>query len=156
MFLFYVLSFFKNGDTIQGGTLFKGEHYLRKYGISKSPFENSNSSIKIESKCGHHQKSEIYFQILTFQLLSLNLSTNTINLICKSILRKQYQLQRNSSKVTFSTEFGEPLGLSTNKQHQHKCVCVIQFQKQFIFCCSPVLELCGFFLSQKDSDSESQ
>ena len=28
----YVLSFFKKGDTIQGGTLFKGGHYLRKYG----------------------------------------------------------------------------------------------------------------------------
>ena len=26
MFLFYVLSFFKNGDTIQGGTLSKGGH----------------------------------------------------------------------------------------------------------------------------------
>ena len=35
MFLFYVLSFFKKGDTIQGGTLFEGEHYLRKYGICK-------------------------------------------------------------------------------------------------------------------------
>ena len=33
MFLFYVLRFFKKGDTIQGGTLFKGGHYLRKYGI---------------------------------------------------------------------------------------------------------------------------
>ena len=33
MFLFYVLSFFKKGDTIQGGTLFKGGHYLRKHGI---------------------------------------------------------------------------------------------------------------------------
>ena len=33
MFLFYVLSFFKKGDTIQGGTLFKGGHYLRKYCI---------------------------------------------------------------------------------------------------------------------------
>ena len=33
MFLFYVLSFFKKGDTIQGGTLFKGGHYLRNYGI---------------------------------------------------------------------------------------------------------------------------
>ena len=32
MFLFYVLSFFKNGDIIQGGTLFKGGHYLRRYG----------------------------------------------------------------------------------------------------------------------------
>ena len=30
---FYVLSLFKKGDTIQGGTLFKGGHYLRKYGI---------------------------------------------------------------------------------------------------------------------------
>ena len=33
MFLFYVLSFFKKGDTIQGGIFFKGGHYLRKYGI---------------------------------------------------------------------------------------------------------------------------
>ena len=32
MFLFYVLSFFKKGDTIEGGTLFKGGYYLRKYG----------------------------------------------------------------------------------------------------------------------------
>ena len=35
MFLFYVLSFFKRGDTIQEGTLFKGGHYLRKCGIQK-------------------------------------------------------------------------------------------------------------------------
>ena len=40
MFLFYVLSFFKKGDTIQGGTLFKGGHYLRKYGKVKSLSEN--------------------------------------------------------------------------------------------------------------------
>jgi hypothetical protein len=32
MFFFYVLSFFKKGDTIQGRTLFKGRYYLRKYG----------------------------------------------------------------------------------------------------------------------------
>ena len=35
MFLFYVLTFFKNGDIIQGGTLFKGGHYLRKYGMTQ-------------------------------------------------------------------------------------------------------------------------
>ena len=34
MFLFDVLTFFKKGDIIQGGTLFKGGHYLRKYGKS--------------------------------------------------------------------------------------------------------------------------
>ena len=42
MFLFYVLSFFKKGDTIQGGTLFKRGHYLRKYGTlvdRKRPFK---------------------------------------------------------------------------------------------------------------------
>ena len=33
MFLFYVLNSFKKGDTIQGVTLFKGGHYLRKYGM---------------------------------------------------------------------------------------------------------------------------
>ena len=32
MILFYVLSFFNKGYTIQAGTLFKGGHYLRKYG----------------------------------------------------------------------------------------------------------------------------
>ena len=32
MFLFYVLTIFKNRDTIQEGTLFKGGHYIRKYG----------------------------------------------------------------------------------------------------------------------------
>ena len=35
MFPFYVLSFSKKGDTIQGGTLFKGGHYLRKYSIQR-------------------------------------------------------------------------------------------------------------------------
>ena len=35
MFLFYVLSFFKKGDTIQGGTLFKGRHYLRNTVFTK-------------------------------------------------------------------------------------------------------------------------
>ena len=29
MFLFYVLSFFKKGDTIQGGSLFKGDNIQR-------------------------------------------------------------------------------------------------------------------------------
>ena len=33
MFLFYALSFFKKVETIQGGTLFKVGHYLRKYGM---------------------------------------------------------------------------------------------------------------------------
>ena len=32
MFLFYVQSFFTKGYIIQGGTLFKGGHYLMKYG----------------------------------------------------------------------------------------------------------------------------
>ena len=31
MFLFYALSFFQKGDTIQWRTLFKGGHFLRKY-----------------------------------------------------------------------------------------------------------------------------
>ena len=33
MFLFHVLSFFKKGDTIHGGTSIKEGHYLGKYGI---------------------------------------------------------------------------------------------------------------------------
>ena len=40
MFLFYVLSLFKRGDTIQGGTLLKGGRYLRKYGRKNSAKQN--------------------------------------------------------------------------------------------------------------------
>ena len=48
MFLFYVLSFFKKGDTNQGRTLFKGGHYLRKYGIllgKKMPYPTAKHSM---------------------------------------------------------------------------------------------------------------
>ena len=42
----YVLNFFKKGETIQGGTLFKGRHYLRKYG--KTQNESFFALIEIE------------------------------------------------------------------------------------------------------------
>ena len=50
--MFRVLSFFKNGGTIQRGTLFKGGHYLRKYGIYTfvSQKKNHNKEIGITSK----------------------------------------------------------------------------------------------------------
>ena len=51
MFLFYVLSFFKKGDTIQGETLFKGGHYLRKY----STYFSSNF-MKIHRFSGTKEK----------------------------------------------------------------------------------------------------
>ena len=35
MFLFHLLSFFKEGDTIQGGDIIQGGHYLRKYSMSQ-------------------------------------------------------------------------------------------------------------------------
>ena len=37
----------KKGDTIQGRTLYKGEHYLRKYGISKDPIGLQSDQIKM-------------------------------------------------------------------------------------------------------------
>ena len=42
----YVLRFFKNGDTIQGGRYIRGGHYFRKYGRSSDlkKFENSQPS----------------------------------------------------------------------------------------------------------------
>ena len=46
---FYVLNFFKKGDTIQGGTLLKGGHYLRKYGIRRGP-ENFAKSYIVQSE----------------------------------------------------------------------------------------------------------
>ena len=62
MFLFYVLSFSKKGDTIKGGTLLKGGHYWRKYGIlwyleqdfhaySDSWSTQSEPSLKFSWKC---------------------------------------------------------------------------------------------------------
>ena len=53
MFLFYVLSFFKKWDTIQGGTLFKEGHHLRKY-CNLVPFHFRTTMTKLEkivSKC---------------------------------------------------------------------------------------------------------
>ena len=52
MFLSYVLSFFKKGDTIQGGTLFNGENYLRKYGnlVDKLADHNEEADLTKESK----------------------------------------------------------------------------------------------------------
>ena len=41
----YVLSFFKKGDTIQEGTLFKGGHYLRKYSMQNMPADMKPISI---------------------------------------------------------------------------------------------------------------
>ena len=35
MFLFYVLSFFKKGDTIQGGTLFREIRYIYIYSMRR-------------------------------------------------------------------------------------------------------------------------
>ena len=40
----YVLSFFEKGDTIQGGTLFKGGLFLRKYGML---FSGSTDELEI-------------------------------------------------------------------------------------------------------------
>ena len=38
MFLFYVLSFFKKGDTIHSFCIIQGGHYLGKYGIYQGVF----------------------------------------------------------------------------------------------------------------------
>ena len=46
MFLFYVLTFLKKGDIIQGGTLFKGGHYLRKYGKLRNTFKLAEKNAK--------------------------------------------------------------------------------------------------------------
>ena len=50
MFPFYVLSFFKKGDTIQGETLFKGGHYLRKYGMCLMKSQKNFEKIAIHKK----------------------------------------------------------------------------------------------------------
>ena len=68
MFLFCVLSFFKKGDSIQGETLFKGEHYLRKYGIIESRNEiaadQKKSSMQEATSLHYFSKRKIYFRFI--------------------------------------------------------------------------------------------
>ena len=49
MFLFYVLSFFRKKETIQGGTLFKGGHYLRKYNILMRKIQKMKTSNSLDT-----------------------------------------------------------------------------------------------------------
>ena len=56
----YVLSFFKKGDTIQGGTLFKGGHYLRKYGIYLLLNDNPEGCFFICSYEYSHAKDRLW------------------------------------------------------------------------------------------------
>ena len=62
----YLLSFFKKGNTIQGGTLFKGGHYLRKYRISvgalrssktRPTFEDENSKLSTSTSLLYFQRN---------------------------------------------------------------------------------------------------
>ena len=70
MFLFYVLCFFKKGDTIQGGTLFKGGHYLGKYGIFKPLFQE-----QVIMACVQYMKFSTFLTIKRKKILSQTLFT---------------------------------------------------------------------------------
>ena len=50
MFLFYVLSFFKKEDTIQGGKLFKGGHYSSRDIIYGNMVFNMKIGIYLKEK----------------------------------------------------------------------------------------------------------
>ena len=69
MFLFHVLSFFKKGDTIQGGTLFKGGHYLRKYGTL---FIWCDNQLEFSRSSAFKQKFQISKVYVDVFLLFLN------------------------------------------------------------------------------------
>ena len=59
MFLFYVLSFFKKGDTIQGGTLFKEIRY----------FHSIKSGLQIANSTHMNFKLRLVFKKEIFLLL---------------------------------------------------------------------------------------
>ena len=61
MFLFYVLSFFKKGDTIQGGTLFKGGYYLAKEVWYLSQQKPSDLACLMETKGVFDTSMQIIF-----------------------------------------------------------------------------------------------
>ena len=99
MFLFYVLSFFIKGGTIQGGTLFKGGHYLYSYSIQK----RQPLSLAILGP----------FMIIFFRQLHYNLSQNlgaddqfeVLNM-SKSWLDKNYSKKHKFSCFIFFFNFG--------------------------------------------------
>ena len=64
MFLIYVQNFFKKGDNIQGGTLLKGGHYLRKYGMLNRTYRKCRNYVDVD-----------YFLIQDFSLLESNFYT---------------------------------------------------------------------------------
>ena len=78
MFLFYVLSFFKKGDTIQGGTLFKGGHYLRKYGTCFLKYWRHLVDSSFEQGTTHKQFLLIFTNLWPplLLLLSLNIASS--------------------------------------------------------------------------------
>ena len=75
MFLFYVLSFFKKGDTIQGGTLVKGGHYLRKYGKSYFFKKTTNLGNWRCSKWSENQYFAIWSDGMSFNKVPEQLGT---------------------------------------------------------------------------------
>ena len=76
-FKFYVLNvppiLRKRGDTIQGRTLYKGGHYLRKYGIwDFQGFENSKKNISVKTILGntvYYKLESTFCSIVPFVLV---------------------------------------------------------------------------------------
>ena len=86
MFLFYVLSFFEKGDTIQGGTLLKGGLYLGKYVIYQ--FETSQP-LKLFCKLLIVFKAD-NFEIILFSILkSLKFDSHMLILALNNITMKR-------------------------------------------------------------------
>ena len=111
MFLFYVLSLFKKGDTIQGGTLSKGGHYLRKYGTLAISFGYFRNGLKFEQKCKYlYSGGRLNFaQIYCCYGILIHVNSNsrerfmmaTYNIVCDNQLCSlRTQLCNHNSYIT--------------------------------------------------------
>ena len=120
MFLFYVLTFFKKEDTIQGGTLFKEIRYVSqsaKFGINQRLFRNGWSTYFFHNLMGwtekySHLKDQVWSGKFIWNCLNISMSKLSTwpNLVLKRSLTK-YENYTTSSK---SLSIACTLGISTS------------------------------------------
>ena len=143
MFLFNVLTFFKIGDIIQGGTFFKGGHYLRKYGsllnafmfkknleshgclkVRKRNLKGSLCLLSIHSLVKMHFPSKqigrqnICFAISTCSLQWVRMEAKKIEMIYELFANKtEFKIVLFSSPQTINTYVVKLLSLDRNSTH---------------------------------------
>ena len=110
MFLLYVQSFFKQGDTNQGGTLLKGGHYLRKYSICLAQYKARlwknkwKASIFWQIKysmflCGFHMQNALTLELWSRD--SIHIPCDHAATLELGQLRHKLERKKKNGNLTF-------------------------------------------------------